>query len=289
MFTPGGSGARARLAGSHRGRNGRAARGADAAVLLHRRLGGARARRVPARRRAAAGAVLEPPAVRLFEDASSFSFANPNAIRSPGAFIARPAGRLDVTTRRVAVIGLDGAIGGWTGLGGVAGAGAGAAQGSRLCACCSAPSWRRSSTDDFDWEAARALAELNTRLRPGDLLAGPPLESHQNVAQRAARAHDRRRRATARRERLVGQVPSPWGYPPGHAVLPAPRRRSAQAAHPVPRQRNPAHRRGDGARRLHRQRVDPLPPPVALPRAGGRASSSRSCATSGCRRPTSTG
>ena len=37
-------------------------------------------------------------------------------------------------------------------------------------------------TDDFDWEAARSLAELNTRLRPGDLLVGPPLESHQNVA-----------------------------------------------------------------------------------------------------------
>ena len=28
--------------------------------------------------------VLEPPAVRLFEDASSFAFANPSAIRSPG-------------------------------------------------------------------------------------------------------------------------------------------------------------------------------------------------------------
>ena len=42
--------------------------------------------------------VLEPPAVRLFDDATSFSFANPTAIRSPGAFItrpARPAGRGD--------------------------------------------------------------------------------------------------------------------------------------------------------------------------------------------------
>ena len=35
--------------------------------------------------------VLEPPAVRLFEDATRFSFANPSAIRSPGAFITRPA------------------------------------------------------------------------------------------------------------------------------------------------------------------------------------------------------
>ena len=34
--------------------------------------------------------VLEPPAVRLFEDAGRFSFANPSAIRSPGAFVTRP-------------------------------------------------------------------------------------------------------------------------------------------------------------------------------------------------------
>ena len=76
--------------------------------------------------------VLEPPAVRVFEDASSFSFANPNAIRSPGALIARPAGRLDVTTRlrrgdrpRRCDRRLDRA-------GRMARAGAGAAQGSRL-------------------------------------------------------------------------------------------------------------------------------------------------------------
>ena len=35
--------------------------------------------------------VLEPPAVRLFDDASSFTFANPAAIRSPGA-LHHPAG-----------------------------------------------------------------------------------------------------------------------------------------------------------------------------------------------------
>ena len=38
--------------------------------------------------------VLEPPAVRLFEDTTSFSFANPTAIRSPGTFVTRPHGRL---------------------------------------------------------------------------------------------------------------------------------------------------------------------------------------------------
>ena len=40
----------------------------------------------------------------------------------------------------------------------------------------------------------------------------------------------------------------------------------AQAPHPVPRERDAPHRRGDGPRGLHRQRVDPLPPAVAVPR-----------------------
>ena len=126
--------------------------------------------------------VLEPPAVRLFDDASSFSFANPNAIRSPGAFIARPAGRLDVTTRLVAVIGLDGAIGGWTGLAEWRAPELAPPKDRDFALAPRPRSSTPSSTDDFDWEAARSLAELNTRLRPGDLLAGPPLASHQNVA-----------------------------------------------------------------------------------------------------------
>ena len=73
------------------------------------------------------------------------------------------------------------------------------------------------------------------------------------------------------------------------ALLPAPRRRPPQAAHPVPRERDPAHRGGDGPRGLHRQRVDPLPPPVAVPRDGARGRSSRSCARNGCPTRTRTG
>lgn len=125
--------------------------------------------------------VLEPPSVRLFEDATSFSFANPTAIRSPGAFITRPAGRLDVVTRLAAVIGLDGAIGGWTGL----------AEWrapelvppkDRDFALVLGPVVDTELGDCFGWEAARSLAELNTKLRPGDLLAGPVLTLHKDVA-----------------------------------------------------------------------------------------------------------
>jgi hypothetical protein len=124
--------------------------------------------------------VLEPPTVRLFDDPTSFSFANANAIRSPGAFVTRPAGRLDVTTRRVAVIGLDGAIGGWTGLAEWR-APELAYPKDRDFGLLLGPVVETELDDDFDWEAARALAELNTRLRPGDLLAGPPLAVHEDV------------------------------------------------------------------------------------------------------------
>ena len=125
--------------------------------------------------------VLEPPAVRLFDDASSFSFANPAAIRSPGSFITRPAGRLDVATRLVAVIGLDGAIGGWTGLAEWR-APELAPPKDRDFALLLGPAVETELADEFDWEAARALAGLNTGLRPGDLLGGPPLALHENVA-----------------------------------------------------------------------------------------------------------
>jgi len=129
--------------------------------------------------------VLEPPAVRLYEDATRFSFANPAAIRSPGAFIIRPDGRLDVATRLAAVIGLDGAIGGWTGLAEWR-APKLAAPKERDFALVLGPVVDTEldvvfHPEDFDWEAARALAELNTRLRPGDLLAGPVLALHEDV------------------------------------------------------------------------------------------------------------
>jgi hypothetical protein len=125
--------------------------------------------------------VLEPAAVRLFEDATSFSFANPTAIRSPGAFVTRPDGRLDVATRLAAVIGLDGSIGGWTGLAEWR-APELAPPKDRDFALLLGPIVETELADDFDWEAARALAELNTRLRPGDLLGGPVLELHEDVA-----------------------------------------------------------------------------------------------------------
>ncbi len=125
--------------------------------------------------------VLEPPSVRLFENGDTFMFANPAAIRSPGALVPRLQGQLDVVTRRAAIIGLDGAIGGWTGLAEFRAPELGAPK-DRDFALLLGPVVETELEHPFDWEAARALAELNTRLRPGDLLGGPPLEVHRDVA-----------------------------------------------------------------------------------------------------------
>lgn len=125
--------------------------------------------------------VLEPPSVRIFEDEKTFTFANPTAIRSPGAFVTRIEGRLDVVLRRAAIIGLDGAIGGWTGFAEFRAPELSPPK-DRDFALLLGPLVDTELEDQFDWEAARTLAELNTRLRPGEILAGPVLGLHQDVA-----------------------------------------------------------------------------------------------------------
>lgn len=125
--------------------------------------------------------VLEPPSIRVFEDASAFAFANPTAILSPGSEIPRPDGRLDAAQRLVAVIGAAGEIGGWTGLVEWR-APELAAPKDRDFALLLGPAVETQHADGFDWEAARALAAANTRLRPGDLLAGPVVELHEGIA-----------------------------------------------------------------------------------------------------------
>ena len=80
----------------------------------------------------------------------------------------------------MAVIGADGAIAGWTGLVEWR-APELAAPKDRDFALLLGPTVETELEDGFDWEAARALAAANTRLRPGDLLAGPVLELHEEI------------------------------------------------------------------------------------------------------------
>ena len=107
--------------------------------------------------------------------------ANPTAVRSPGSEIPRPDGRLDATQRLAAVIGANGQIGGWTGLVEWRATKL-AAPKDRDFALLLGPVVDTEHEDPFDWEAARALAAENTRLRPGDLLVGPVLDLHEEIA-----------------------------------------------------------------------------------------------------------
>ncbi len=126
--------------------------------------------------------VLEPPSVRLFEDGARFAFANPAAIRSPGALILRPHGRLDALVRLAAVIGADGEIGGWTGMLEWRAPDLPEPK-DRDFALLLGPHVDTELADGFDWDGAREHATRHTRLRPGDLLAGPVRERHEDVAE----------------------------------------------------------------------------------------------------------
>jgi 2-keto-4-pentenoate hydratase/2-oxohepta-3-ene-1,7-dioic acid hydratase in catechol pathway len=118
--------------------------------------------------------VLHPGAVRIF-DGDDFAFGNPSCIYGPEERVALPRGvdSVEARLRLVAVIGAS-VIGGFT-----------------LMNDWHAPELTGTKADDFatsigplvvtpdefseggDWHARIDHAELNTRLFPGDLVAGP--------------------------------------------------------------------------------------------------------------------
>lgn len=124
--------------------------------------------------------VLEPPSIRIFDDPTGFAFCNAAAVRSPGEAIQRPARRLDAVARPAAIVGADGALAGWTGL---VEWRAPELPHPKDCdfALLLGPVVVLEPLGDFDWDTARAHAARNTRLRPGDLLAGPPLALYEDV------------------------------------------------------------------------------------------------------------
>ncbi len=150
--------------------------------------------------------VLHPPAVRVFEDQHSFTFANPAAIVGPGAAVASPVrrspsnsllqGRLTLIPRVAGVIGADGGVAGFTafadwrrpglqpskdrdfalGLGPlVVTSDELDPDGVEAVVRVDGSECLRSRFAEFDWAAARDHAAAGTTLRPGDLLAGPAL------------------------------------------------------------------------------------------------------------------
>jgi len=119
--------------------------------------------------------VLQPPSVRVFDADGDFRFANPTAIVGPGDTVLLPEGADEIVPvlRIVAVIGAEGAIGGYT-----------------LMNDWLAPALAGTKAHDFaislgpvvvtpdelqvvfqDWSSLVETASRNTRLLPGDILA----------------------------------------------------------------------------------------------------------------------
>jgi hypothetical protein len=133
--------------------------------------------------------VLHPPSVRLFDDQSTFAFANPAAVAGPGAVVVGPASsRLNVLPRLAAVIGAEGAIGGFTVLAEWRAPGVEPPKDrdfalglGPVVVTPEEPGVRDASEafPEFDWAAAIESAAARTVLYPGDIVAGPasdPLE-----------------------------------------------------------------------------------------------------------------
>jgi hypothetical protein len=121
--------------------------------------------------------VLHPPAVRVFESDADFFFSNPAAILSPGAEAKRPRRAEGVTAhlRPAAVVGADGAAGGFTILGELRATGLDPPK-DRDFALFLGPYVETDAEPPFDWRRALGLAAANTSLRAGDLVAAPAVQ-----------------------------------------------------------------------------------------------------------------
>jgi hypothetical protein len=115
--------------------------------------------------------VLHPPSVRLFDEAGDFVFANPAAIKAAGEDPGIPGA--EQVERVAAIIGAEGAIGGFTPLvEWVAPQLQGAKQRDfalTLGPVVTTPD--EGAPPCADWEQLVAVAAQNTTLYPGDLIA----------------------------------------------------------------------------------------------------------------------
>jgi Fumarylacetoacetate (FAA) hydrolase family len=149
--------------------------------------------------------VMHPPSVRIFASETSFEFANPAAVRSPGTTVHAPSpdnsllqGVLTLCSRVAGVVGAEGELAGFTllaewrdrrlappkdrdfalGLGPVVVTPDELGLGDlKAVVRVDGEEQLRASFDRFDWDAARDVASAGTLLYPGDLLAGPNLEA----------------------------------------------------------------------------------------------------------------
>lgn len=157
--------------------------------------------------------VLHPPSIRIFDDQTSFAFANPAAVAGPGAEIRRAPhdtgsrGPLTLRPRIAAVIGADGGLAAFTifaewrdpvrqppkdrDFALALGPAATTADRFDPGACVEVvrvdgTERLRQAATPFDWADAVALAAEGTRLYAGDLVAGPSCGVVDGVAPESA-------------------------------------------------------------------------------------------------------
>ena len=138
--------------------------------------------------------VQYPPTVRIFSASDSFRFANAAAVVGPNVPIE--GGSLVGCARIAAVIGAGGAVGGYSGLLEWRDPGEQPAEkqsdfgivlgpsvvtpdevdpGSVICRLAGEGRQQEAEPTSFSWAEAIALAARRTVLRPGDVIAGPPV------------------------------------------------------------------------------------------------------------------
>ena len=145
--------------------------------------------------------ILHPPSIRVFENQTSFAFANPAAILGPGTEVVHRTIDdwlpLELRPRLAVVVGAGGSIAGFTilaewraqsqdllhpkdrdfalGLGPVVVTLDEAPPAPEALVRVFKDEVLRGRFDGFDWAAAHDFAGSGTSLGPGDLLAGPAL------------------------------------------------------------------------------------------------------------------
>src|SRR3954451_4688543 len=138
--------------------------------------------------------VQYPPTGRIFDDGRSFSFANATAV--VGTDVAVSGTRLSAQARVAVVIGAEGEIGGTTAmlggrdpaeepgvkqwdfvivLGPLVVTPDETATASLACRLTAGVRTAEAAPDTFSWAEALALARHRAALRPGDVIAGPPV------------------------------------------------------------------------------------------------------------------
>ena len=124
--------------------------------------------------------VLHPPSIRIFDEQTSFAFANPAAVVGPGAFVSGPTSNLAVHPRVAAVMGAGGEIGGFTVLAEWRAAGIAPPKDRDfalgLGPVVVTPDVGAPVADGFDWSTAVEFAAAGTALYAGDIVAAPASE-----------------------------------------------------------------------------------------------------------------